>query len=74
MIAPRLFHIMTFFCNPELVKWDICQPMESRDSIGLFTGHEALHIGRVESHYTREGCRKNEKLLKKEKKKKGLSW
>ena len=43
--------------------------MESRDSIGLFTGHEALHIGRVESHYTREGRRKNETLLKKEKKK-----
>ena len=31
----------------------------SREYHGQYTGHEALHIGRVKSHYTREGCRKN---------------
>ena len=31
-----------------------------RDYHGQYTDHEALYIAIVKSHYTREGCRKNE--------------
>ena len=33
MIAPRLFHIMSFFGHPGLVKRDLFQPMDSLGSI-----------------------------------------
>ena len=35
-IAPRLFHIMSCFCNPKLVKWDFSQSLDFLGSIMVF--------------------------------------
>ena len=43
MIAPRLFHMISFFGHPFLVKRDFLQPMDSLGSImGNNKGHGNL--------------------------------